>query len=262
MAAETILYVNPLSPYAQKCAIALHEKGVVFERIVPASYGTGDDDPAHLALNPLGEVPTLIDGETTLFDSAVIFDYIDVRWAEPPLHSPDPAKRARALQLQVVLDNHYDPLLWGLTELLMLRGISGAEADSVQAHANRQAAKVNAWLTRQLSDSIWFGGDAFGAADIFAVVHLNVAMRHGLISPQSQLAEWLARANQRQAVLKEMTLANAFMASLTGGDIARWQTIRRSYRGARLEWVVATLGGAFIEDTIAAGKISLSRDIN
>jgi glutathione S-transferase len=36
-----ILYEHPLSPYAQKCKIALAEKGIAFEAKVPQAFGTG-----------------------------------------------------------------------------------------------------------------------------------------------------------------------------------------------------------------------------
>ena len=38
---DLVLYEHPLSPYAQKCKIALYEKGVPFQLKMPAAIGTG-----------------------------------------------------------------------------------------------------------------------------------------------------------------------------------------------------------------------------
>ena len=58
------LYDHPLSPYAQKCKIALREKGVPFEARLPAGIGSGAGlEPAFLAANPRAEVPALVDGD-------------------------------------------------------------------------------------------------------------------------------------------------------------------------------------------------------
>jgi maleylacetoacetate isomerase len=62
------------------------------------------------ALNPQMVVPTLIDGETRLFQSLAILEYLDEKYPEPPLLPPasDLAARAwvRALALINVADTH------------------------------------------------------------------------------------------------------------------------------------------------------------
>ena len=39
-----LLYDHPLSPYAQKCRIALREKGIAFEARLPEDFGSGRRD--------------------------------------------------------------------------------------------------------------------------------------------------------------------------------------------------------------------------
>ena len=53
-----VLYEHPLSPYAQKCKIALYEKGVSFDVKTPTAIGTGQVDTAFLVL--LAVVPNLL----------------------------------------------------------------------------------------------------------------------------------------------------------------------------------------------------------
>ena len=63
------LYEHPLSPYAQKVKIALREKGLEFEAVAPAGIGAGGAQGDFAKASPRGEVPALVDGEVSIFDS-------------------------------------------------------------------------------------------------------------------------------------------------------------------------------------------------
>jgi glutathione S-transferase len=255
-----ILYANPLSPFANKCAIGLDEKGVAFERRTPRSFGTTQTDTAFLAANPYAEVPALVDDGFAVYESAVVFDYIDRRFPRPQLLPQEPRARARALMIARVMDARYDPINWGITELLHFGRVSGARADAVREASAKRAAALNAWLEAELGKADWFGGASFGAADIFVGVHLNGSAGHGFVSPTSPLSSWLARVNTRAAFAKTRDVAQAFMASLTPDSIATWMTVPRQYRDTRLEWVVKVAGLDVIADGLAAGRIWFSRE--
>ena len=71
------LYSGPLSLFSRKVEIALHEKGLSFERVMVPFDQTAGYAPKHpvvLAANPKRQVPVLIDGDLTLFDSTVIWN--------------------------------------------------------------------------------------------------------------------------------------------------------------------------------------------
>jgi glutathione S-transferase len=85
------LVSHTLCPYVQRAAIVLAEKGAAFER--------RDIDLAHkpdwfVQLSPLGKTPVLVVGQTPLFESAVICEYLDETLA-PRLHPPSALERAR-----------------------------------------------------------------------------------------------------------------------------------------------------------------------
>jgi glutathione S-transferase len=146
-----ILYEHPLSPYAQKCKIALGEKGIAFEAKVPQAFGTGaTSDQGFIAENPRHEVPALVDGDVQIFDSTIILEYLEDKWPEPPLLPKAPAERARLRMLEDVMDTQYEAINWGIMEILAFRRASGALREQLLGRAAEQTAKLQAWLEREL----------------------------------------------------------------------------------------------------------------
>ena len=70
-------------------------------------------------------MPTLIDGETAVFDSTIILEYIEDRWPEPPMLPASPADRARVRMIEEVMDTHFEAVNWGLGELNWFRRAHG-----------------------------------------------------------------------------------------------------------------------------------------
>src|SRR5439155_9493762 len=86
------LYDAARCPYCARVRIALAEKGVEFETVeIDLS-----DRPGWLyEKNPTGRVPVLEeDGGRPLPESAVINEFLEERYPEPPLLPADPADRA------------------------------------------------------------------------------------------------------------------------------------------------------------------------
>src|ERR1700760_1012382 len=90
MTAKLRLISHKLCPYVQRAVIALSEKGVPFERI---DVDLANKPEWFLAISPLGKTPVLQVGDTAIFESAVILEYLEE--ARPkPLHPSDPLRRA------------------------------------------------------------------------------------------------------------------------------------------------------------------------
>jgi maleylacetoacetate isomerase len=102
------LYTYYRSQASFRVRIALNLKGLAREDSF-LHLEKGDQFAAeYRALNPQMMVPTLIDGETELFQSLAILEYLDERYPEPPLLPADPESRAwvRGLALINVADSH------------------------------------------------------------------------------------------------------------------------------------------------------------
>src|SRR5690242_4760514 len=90
MTAPLTLISHHLCPYVQRIAIVLIEKGVLFERVYVDLANKPD---WFKALSPLGKTPVLKVGETAIFESAVILEYLEETQPNP-LHPADPLRRA------------------------------------------------------------------------------------------------------------------------------------------------------------------------
>ena len=72
------LYISTGSPFARKCRIMVHEKGLAGRVQVQTVEFPYKSDQAFLRANPIGQVPALVvEGEEPLFNSPVICAYLD-----------------------------------------------------------------------------------------------------------------------------------------------------------------------------------------
>ena len=55
---------------------AADELGLEYEQVDVGGKFGGNDTPEYLAMNPMGLVPTLVDGDFTMFESNAITHYI------------------------------------------------------------------------------------------------------------------------------------------------------------------------------------------
>src|SRR5687768_17050006 len=101
------LYSGPLSLFSRKVEIALGEKGLDYERISVPFTQTRGYSPKHpdvLAVNPKGQVPVLVDGDLSLYDSTIILEYLEDAYPEPPLFPADAAERAQCRLYELLAD--------------------------------------------------------------------------------------------------------------------------------------------------------------
>ncbi|HEY4125053.1 MAG TPA: glutathione S-transferase family protein [Rhizomicrobium sp.] len=259
-----IVYEHPLSPYAQKVKIALDEKNIAYETKMPVAMGTGQPDLAFLKANPRGEVPALIDGEVSVFDSTIILEYVEDKWPAPALLPKSPAERAQARIIEEVMDTSFEPINWGMGEIRWFKRAQGPQARAIEARASAQARGLYEWLTRQLGAREWFNGETFGWADISVIPYLNGARGLG-IGPDadSSLGKWIARASARASVAKTAKAAADSLAGMANVDAAvKSGLFKREYRDHRLEWMIRSGGIEVVLEGIAAGNIRFSNELS
>ena len=258
----TRLYEHPLSPYAQKVKIALREKGVAFEAVLPTGIGAGGVAGEFLEASPRAEVPVLIDGEARIFDSTVILEYVEDRWPSPALLPAGAAERARVRMIEEVMDTHYEAINWGLGEIGWFKRASGDLAATLRASAARQTAGLHAWLESRLGDQGWFNGADFGWGDLGVVPFVAASAAMDLAPPKgSKLAAWLARVLERPSVTDTVGEARAFdRGAVDVADLVAKGLFKREYRDHRLEWMIKSGGLDVVLAGLKADNIRFTAD--
>lgn len=257
-----ILYEHPLSPYAQKVKVALREKAIEFRVETPTALGSGAAAGAFLAANPRSEVPALVDGETRIFDSTIILEYLEDKFPTPALLPANPADRARVRMIEDVMDTQFEAINWGLSEIHRFRRADGALAQALTDKAKAQTAGFFAWLERELGERTWFNGDSFGWGDLSVVPYLNGALGFGNTPAHgSGLSAWLGRANDRPSVAATAQEAKASLGTLARvAEIIDSGQFRREYRDHRLEWMIKSGGLAVVLKGLEKDNIRFSAD--
>ena len=255
------LYEHPLSAYAMKVKIALNEKGLEYRTAIPDGMSKGQAGGEFVSANPRAEVPALIDGDFTIFDSTVILEYLEDKWPSPPLLPASPHERARVRMIEDVMDTQYEPNNWGSFEVLRYRRATGALAEKLLAFGKRNIEQLQGWLDAQLGDRPWFNGDAFGWGDLSVIPYLNRSAGYGYLPEKgSGIADWFERANRRETVTKVRAQMQAALEAMPDlGELLRKGEVVRQYRDHRLEWMIGAGGLSVVVEGIEKGTIRFSR---
>lgn len=150
------LISHELCPYVQRAAIALHEKGALFERV---NVDLANKPDWFLQISPLGKVPLLKVDDAVLFESAAICEYLDETIA-PRLHPEDALRRAEH-RAWIEFSSAMLGDLWGFY----------TAADEVAFAAKKKSLheKMNRLEARLVGP--WFDGERFHLIDaVFAPV--------------------------------------------------------------------------------------------
>jgi glutathione S-transferase len=90
------LYDRHTSPNCQRTRVVLYEKKLPYETIPVDLVKKEQKRPEFLKMNPYGKVPVLVDGDTILYESCIINEYLEEKYPNPPLLPKEPGKKAKA----------------------------------------------------------------------------------------------------------------------------------------------------------------------
>jgi len=187
------LYDADRCPYCARVRIVLAEKGLQHETVVVDL----DDRPAWIyEKNPLGRVPVLEEDAFVLPESAVINEYLEERYPEPPLWPADPAERAAGRLLVERFGQLSRPYY------ALRRG---------DEEARERLDDELATLAAVLAGRAYLTGRDFGLADVaYLPWILRAESTLGVdLDPHPALAEWVARTRERPSVAAETAVLAA-----------------------------------------------------
>jgi len=193
------LYDAVPSSNSDRVKIALHEKGLPYERVTLNLAKKDQKQPEFLRLNPYGKVPVIDDDGQILFESCIINEYLDEKYPTPPLTPKDPYLRGRGRVLVDYALNYVHEPYWALrAEMLKPE----AERNAAVVDQKRQSLReLLRYLEDALADKNYFLGE-FSLADI-AIVPRFLRMETYVALPAPtlpRLGDWLKRVKDRPSV--------------------------------------------------------------
>ncbi len=169
-----------------------------------------NNEPAYLAMNPNGLVPTLEEDGFVLWESNAIVRYLAAKYGAGTLEPADLRTRARASSWMdwqlTVASPALTPVFWGLVRTPPeKRDQAAIEAGKIKTIA---AMKI---VDAQLANSAFLAGDTLSVGDIPAAL---MAYRFRRLVPErpalEHLERWFAAIEQRPA-FKQHVLAIPFV---------------------------------------------------
>ncbi len=169
--ARTLYFISG-SPFAWRAMLALGLKGLDYTAVELHGSKGDTQTPEHLALNPRGKVPVLVDGDVTVYESIAVMAYLEHAYPETPLFGSTPAEAAHIWQRVMEVDGYLSAALAGAARPIFTQTFAGKEDEINEnfAKARAEIATVTGWL----------GGNDFMAGDaptaIEAILYPPLAM--------------------------------------------------------------------------------------
>ena len=142
--------------FSQRVLVAASEKGIEFESVL---IDTANKPDWFLKLSPYGKVPVLKHGDSVVFESSIILEYLDEAFPRVPMMPSAPAERARARFWIDFANVRLHPCFMDL-----LKAPAAGFAQAVSAF-EEALARIEAELASTNMPSPYFMGPTFSLVD-------------------------------------------------------------------------------------------------
>jgi glutathione S-transferase len=183
---------------------ALEEAGQPYE-VRPVSFAAMKE-PAHMAAQPFGQIPTYEEGDLVLFESGSIIFHIASHHAG--LLPDDANARALAITWMFAAINTVEPPILELVTAKFQEGDKPWSKERVPLIMDRIRHRLGQLSTR-LGDAEWLDG-AFSAGDLMMVSVLLRLKPSGILNEFPSLAAYVARGEARPAYKRAFAAQLAF----------------------------------------------------
>lgn len=178
----------------------MEETGQPYERVLTDISTGAQKAPEFLAINPMGKVPALQDGDVGLGEAAAICAYVAERYPDAGLAPPvgDPT-RARYLYWMFFASTCIEAAVMQIFTKIQVPSSTAGWGEATQ---------VFDVLDQALEKGPWILGGKFSAADIPIGSGLNFAINiFKMVPARPSFERYLARCSARPAFQRAMALA-------------------------------------------------------
>jgi glutathione S-transferase len=197
---DTLVFFHAPNTRSSGARILLEELGAPHElRVVNMKAGE-QRKPAFLAVNPMGKVPALSDGDATLAEAAAICAYVAERYPQAKLAPPlgDPL-RAKYLYWLFFAPGCVEPAMVQVATKIEMNPVAAGWGD---------AQRVFDVLDAALTKGPWILGEQFSAADIAIGAGLNFAVRlFKMVPSRPSFDRYIDRCAARPAFQRASVIA-------------------------------------------------------
>ncbi len=201
---ELVFYTHPMSR-GRTVRWMLEEVGQPY-RTELLDYGTSMKAAAYLAINPLGKVPALRHGETTVTESAAICAYLADAFPAAGL-APDQGNPLRGSYYRWLFFAA-GPLEAAATNKALGLNVP-PERERMVGYGNM--AQVLDLLEAAVSPGPYLVGETFSAADLFLGAQLGWLMMFGVVEKRPAFEAYSNRLSERPAAVRAKAIDDALM---------------------------------------------------
>lgn len=201
------LYYHPFSR-ARTIHWMLEEAGAKYELKWLDLQKREQKDPAYLALNPMGKVPTLVHRGTAITEAAAICAYLADAFPEAKL-APAPTDPARG--------SYYRWLFWGaacLEAAIVDKGLSRPPAPAGHLAYGTYEDTLNT-LEKAILPGTYLLGDRFTAADVFVASLVGWGLMTKGLEARPVFESYRDRCADRPGFKRYNDQTNQFVAKMT-----------------------------------------------
>jgi len=185
------LFNTARSPFGRKVRIILAEKNLAYEEV---TVDLQNRTPEFANASPLGKVPVLVDGETAIFDSTIVVEYLEDTFPNPPMFGVGVRQRLLHRTLDELGDHVADQ---AVAAFYANQRSDGPAAEQAFARIHKALAE----LERRVATNAWTV--QFGAGDAAVIGGCGyLVLRHGeaVLKPYPALQSWLNAQDARPSV--------------------------------------------------------------
>ena len=185
------LYDMPRSGHCHRVRLFLSILGLDYVKVPTSTRAGKTMPPEYLALNPLGQVPTFVDGDTVITDSTAALVYLAKKYADDGWLPDDPAAAAA---VQRWLSTASGELYRGPMSCRAAKQF-GRQLDVTAAE--NWSKRLFDWMQAHLANRKWLATDRATIADLAMYSYLRIANEGDLdIAPYPAIVRWLEDVEQ------------------------------------------------------------------